>query len=126
MLSAALHLVGRVLRQAAERAPDLADGRQHDSAEFVLRLLRALGHEPAFRCDASHLWYEVAGRVRVAECRGAAEPPKSAVAAVAYTGSAVAGHYTGMLRGPGGGWGEAGGQGFGAWRGGVCLWFELI
>lgn len=104
LVAAALLIVGRVMRAAAERAPDLSDGRQHDAQEFALRLLRALGHEPAFSTSPGLLEF-AAGPVVLADVREAGAAPACARAVVAYAGNAASGHYTAHGRG-GGGWTE--------------------
>ena len=106
LVAAALHIVGRVMRAANERAPDLCDGRQHDAQEFALRLLRSLGHEPNLESQPGVLVFG-AGSVRLADTREAGAPLGVASAAVAYAGNATSGHYTAHAReAGGGGWRE--------------------
>lgn len=107
LVAAVKHLVGRVLVRAADKAQDFDDGAQHDSSEFVLRLLSSgLDASPApvpsARADALR-WDVPRGDFQFEELpRGAAPPPRAA-AVVSHTGGAASGHYVAYIR-HGGGW----------------------
>jgi len=119
--AAVKHLVGRVLVRASDKAQDLDDGRQHDAAEFLLRLLSNgldAAATPAEGGAGERLrWRVPAGRFSFEEVRALGAPaPAGASAIVAHEGYASSGHYTGYVALPGGaGWravseGELGGR----------------
>jgi hypothetical protein len=98
-LSVARHLVGHVLRRAADKAPDLDDGGQHDVAEFLLRLLEALeANVRSTDRGASLRWEIAAAEVAFEEVSGLTGVPSDACAAVMHVGSATMGHYIAYVR----------------------------
>lgn len=99
-LAAARHLVGHVMRKAADKAPDLDDGGQHDAAEFLLRLLEALECEVRSSVAGEALRWEIpSARLAFEEVGGTQPPAAGAVGVVMHTGGAGGGHYTAYARG---------------------------
>jgi hypothetical protein len=108
-LAAVKHLVGSVLRVEAHRTVNLDDGRQHDTCEFLLRLLSVLGVEARhLACEGSLRWEVERPHLRFEEREDGLLA--GAMAAVAHTGSGQCGHYTAYGR-AGQSWAELRGGG---------------